>query len=67
MTLQRLGFFTRVLDEADPAERYRLGIAQIVHAELIARVVRGRHALAGERTSIATTSRQATARATSLV
>lgn len=33
MTLQRLGFFTRVLDEADPAERYRLGIAQIVHAE----------------------------------
>ncbi len=30
---KRLGFFTRVLDRADPAERYRLGIAQIVHAE----------------------------------
>lgn len=31
--LQRLGFFTRVLDEGEPAERYRLGVAQIVHAE----------------------------------
>ncbi len=31
--LQRLGFFTRVLDDASPAERYRLAIAQVVHAE----------------------------------
>jgi putative FMN-dependent luciferase-like monooxygenase len=30
---KRLGFFTRVLDIADPAERYRLATAQIVHAE----------------------------------
>jgi putative FMN-dependent luciferase-like monooxygenase len=30
---RRLGFFTRLLDQADPAERYRLAIAQIVHAE----------------------------------
>ncbi|HKU99095.1 MAG TPA: putative FMN-dependent luciferase-like monooxygenase [Vineibacter sp.] len=30
---KRLGFFTRVLDEAVPAERYRLACAQIVHAE----------------------------------
>ena len=30
---QRLGFFTRVLDAVPPAERYRLGTAQIVHAE----------------------------------
>ena len=29
----RLGFFTRLLDQADAAERYRLAIAQIVHAE----------------------------------
>lgn len=29
----RLGFFTRLLDQADPAERYRLATAQIVHAE----------------------------------
>src|SRR5204862_3000772 len=29
----RLGFFTRLLDLADAAERYRLAIAQIVHAE----------------------------------
>jgi putative FMN-dependent luciferase-like monooxygenase len=29
----RLGFFTRLLDRADPAERYRLAIAQIMHAE----------------------------------
>lgn len=29
----RLGFFTRLLDRADGAERYRLAIAQIVHAE----------------------------------
>jgi putative FMN-dependent luciferase-like monooxygenase len=32
-TLKRLGFFTRLLDQADPAERYRLATAQIVHAE----------------------------------
>ena len=30
---QRLGFFTRVLDEVSPAERYRLGTEQIAHAE----------------------------------
>jgi putative FMN-dependent luciferase-like monooxygenase len=30
---KRLGFFTRLLDQADPAERYRLGTAQIIHAE----------------------------------
>ena len=29
----RLGFFTRVLDDAPPAERYRLAVAQAVHAE----------------------------------
>jgi putative FMN-dependent luciferase-like monooxygenase len=30
---KRLGFFTRLLDEARPAERYRLATEQIVHAE----------------------------------
>ena len=30
---KRLGFFTRVLDEAAPAERYRLATEQILHAE----------------------------------
>src|SRR3954467_2548803 len=30
---KRLGFFTRLLDEASAAERYRLATAQIVHAE----------------------------------
>ena len=30
---KRLGFFTRLLDRAAPAERYRLATAQIVHAE----------------------------------
>jgi len=30
---KRLGFFTRLLDQADPSERYRLATAQIVHAE----------------------------------
>jgi putative FMN-dependent luciferase-like monooxygenase len=30
---KRLGFFTRLLDQADPAERYRLALEQIVHAE----------------------------------
>jgi len=33
LTLQRLGFFTRLLDAADAAERYRLATAQIQHAE----------------------------------
>jgi putative FMN-dependent luciferase-like monooxygenase len=32
-TSKRLGFFTRVLDEAPAGERYRLAIEQIVHAE----------------------------------
>jgi putative FMN-dependent luciferase-like monooxygenase len=31
--LKRLGFFTRLLDQADAAERYRLATAQIQHAE----------------------------------
>src|SRR6266513_825773 len=30
---KRVGFFTRLLDRADPAERYRLATAQILHAE----------------------------------
>ena len=30
---RRLGFFTRLLDLADAAERYRLATAQIIHAE----------------------------------
>src|SRR6202795_3124692 len=30
---KRLGFFTRLLDQAEPAERYRLATAQIIHAE----------------------------------
>jgi len=30
---KRLGFFSRILDEAEAAERYRLAIAQIVQAE----------------------------------
>jgi alkanesulfonate monooxygenase SsuD/methylene tetrahydromethanopterin reductase-like flavin-dependent oxidoreductase (luciferase family) len=30
---KRLGFFTRLLDEAGPAERYRLASKQIIHAE----------------------------------
>ena len=30
---KRLGFFTRLLDQAAPAERYRLATEQIVHAE----------------------------------
>jgi len=32
-TPKRLGFFTRALDAGTPAERYRLAVAQIVHAE----------------------------------
>src|SRR5258708_8476815 len=31
--LKRLGFFTRLLDQAAPAERYRLATEQIRHAE----------------------------------
>jgi putative FMN-dependent luciferase-like monooxygenase len=31
--IPRLGFFTRLLDDAAPAERYRIATAQIVHAE----------------------------------
>ncbi len=30
---KRLGFFTRLLDQADAADRYRLATAQIIHAE----------------------------------
>src|ERR1043166_263164 len=30
---RRLGFFTRLLDQASPAERYRLATEQITHAE----------------------------------
>src|SRR5262245_38984020 len=30
---RRLGFFTRLLDQVDPAERYRLATTQILHAE----------------------------------
>jgi hypothetical protein len=30
---KRLGFFTRLLDDAAPAERYRLAAEQIMHAE----------------------------------
>lgn len=33
MTGKRLGFFTRVLDNAHPAERYRMARDQIIHAE----------------------------------
>jgi putative FMN-dependent luciferase-like monooxygenase len=33
MTAKNLGFFTRVLDDTTPAERYHLAIEQIVHAE----------------------------------
>ena len=33
MMQKRLGFFTRLLDQADAAERYRLATEQIVHAE----------------------------------
>jgi putative FMN-dependent luciferase-like monooxygenase len=32
---KRLGFFTRLLDEAPPAERYRLAAEQIGHAEKV--------------------------------
>jgi hypothetical protein len=31
--LKRLGFFSRLLDQTDAAERYRLATAQIAHAE----------------------------------
>jgi len=30
---QRLGFFTRLIDEGSPAERYRLATTQMLHAE----------------------------------
>ncbi|WP_293863414.1 putative FMN-dependent luciferase-like monooxygenase [uncultured Alsobacter sp.] len=33
MTRKRLGFFTRLLDQASAGERYRLAAEQIVHAE----------------------------------
>ncbi len=33
MTSKRLGFFTRVLDQAEPGERYRLALEQIIRAE----------------------------------
>ena len=33
MTRKRLGFFTRLLDDVDAGERYRLALEQIVHAE----------------------------------
>jgi len=33
MAAKNLGFFTRLLDDTTPAERYRLGTEQIVHAE----------------------------------
>lgn len=33
MTAKKIGFFTRVLDDAPAAERYRLALAQITHAE----------------------------------
>jgi putative FMN-dependent luciferase-like monooxygenase len=32
-TAKRIGFFTRLLDDASPAERYRLALEQIVRAE----------------------------------
>ncbi|MET9779600.1 putative FMN-dependent luciferase-like monooxygenase [Nocardiopsis alba] len=32
---EQLGFFTRVLDDAPPAERYRLALEQIRHAEAL--------------------------------
>jgi putative FMN-dependent luciferase-like monooxygenase len=35
MAPRRLGFFTRLLDQTDAAERYRLATAQILHAERI--------------------------------
>jgi putative FMN-dependent luciferase-like monooxygenase len=34
-SIKRLGFFSRLLDEAGPAERYRLASAQIAHAERV--------------------------------
>ena len=33
MTRPRLGFFTRLLDDAPAADRYRNAIDQVVHAE----------------------------------
>jgi putative FMN-dependent luciferase-like monooxygenase len=33
LSIRRIGFFTRLLDQVDAAERYRLATAQIAHAE----------------------------------
>jgi alkanesulfonate monooxygenase SsuD/methylene tetrahydromethanopterin reductase-like flavin-dependent oxidoreductase (luciferase family) len=33
LTPKRLGFFTRLLDDVEPGERYRLAAEQIIHAE----------------------------------
>ena len=33
VTQKRFGFFTRLLDQVNPGERYRLALEQIVHAE----------------------------------
>ena len=38
---KELGFFTRLLDEAAPAERYRLAAAQIGHAEKAGSILHG--------------------------
>lgn len=35
MTQKRIGFFTRLLDKAPAAERYRLATEQIRHAEVL--------------------------------
>lgn len=35
MTQKRIGFFTRLLDKAPAAERYRLATEQIQHAEAL--------------------------------
>ncbi len=35
MSSKKLGFFTRLLDRVQPAERYRLATAQIIHAETL--------------------------------
>jgi alkanesulfonate monooxygenase SsuD/methylene tetrahydromethanopterin reductase-like flavin-dependent oxidoreductase (luciferase family) len=34
-TPKRLGFFTRLLDDVTPGERYRLAMDQIIHAEAL--------------------------------
>lgn len=35
MTPKRIGFFSRLLDEAPPPERYRLGLEQVLRAEAL--------------------------------